>query len=255
MSESRKYQVKPKTQLTDEQTQYAMDEMNVRYFPREEKYSIDPVYNGQKYCLHTFIPSKGATPDKDGVYGMIKFRGAFQSEDEMNERAEFLIRYVDSFHTVYHGYMGRYFPATVSSKYSEEVNEIDIKKKSIEVVSDSVKEAKLKERKEIEEIKEREKKLVAEVESDPDPQEQYTCMRVKRAQLLYTITETLAKIEDMKKTCRETDDKIKQIDEASPHFKEQYLEKYMEARRNAGIPETDDSLIKYMGDDFSVDEL
>ena len=65
--------------LTDEQTDEALKELNVDNFiekyPRVERFYCDPSILDQKYSLVSFIPAKGASPDEDGIYGMIKTRG------------------------------------------------------------------------------------------------------------------------------------------------------------------------------------
>ena len=135
----------------------------LKKYPRLERVFADPAIPNQQYCLASFVPSKDAVPDKDGIYGMVKFRGAYNTLDELNERAEFLIQNVDSYHKIYHCYTGKPFPATSSSKYSAETSEVDIRKKVTKVISDDIRQQKMEERKEIEEIKEREKRLLEEI--------------------------------------------------------------------------------------------
>ena len=79
-----------------------------------------------------------------------------QHEQEADQRAEFLIRNVDSYHQIYHTYVGRPFPMTASSKYSAETNEIDIRKEMTESISNDVKQKKQDELKTVQEIKKRE---------------------------------------------------------------------------------------------------
>ena len=100
--------------LSEDEVNEAMKELNVKdfvsKFPKFEKFYADPKLDNQVHCLVSFFPSKGATPDSDGVFGMLKVRGTFQTQDEADLRAEYLIRNVDSFHSVYHTYVGRPFP-------------------------------------------------------------------------------------------------------------------------------------------------
>ena len=164
-------------------------------YPKLERMYVDPSQAGQKYSLVSFIPSLNATPDKDGIYGMIKVRGTFPTEDEANARAEYLIRNVDSYHKIYHVLTGRPFPATSSSKFSHATTEIDIRNKIKTVVSEDVKKQKDDENKVINEIKDREKKLLEESkrnknEEPANPLEEYTTQKVKFAQLVWTYNET-----------------------------------------------------------------
>jgi hypothetical protein len=92
--------------LSESELGQAMSELNVRdhvsKFARFDRLYADPTIPNQNICLHSFVPAKGASPDQDGVYGMIKIRGVFATEDEANQRAEFLIKNNDSYHKIYH---------------------------------------------------------------------------------------------------------------------------------------------------------
>jgi hypothetical protein len=129
--------------LTENDVSHAMKELNVTSFvdrfPRVEKFYADPnIPSLQTYSLISFLPAIGATPDKDGVFGMLKVRGTFGTEEEANLKAENLIRTVDSYHSIYHIYTGRPFPLTNNKKYINEVLEIDLKKKAVEINSTEI---------------------------------------------------------------------------------------------------------------------
>jgi hypothetical protein len=92
----------------------------------------------------------------------IQLRGNYSTEMESNQRAEYLIRNVDSYHQIYHAYVGRPFPITNSSDYSAVTDEIDIRKDTATAMSNAVKDKKEIEQQQIKEIKEREKQLIEE---------------------------------------------------------------------------------------------
>ena len=129
--------VSKKVVLSDEEVETGMKVLNkdIR-FAQVEQHFADPSQFGQKITLVSFIPSKGAKPDKDNIYGMMKVRGVYATEDEANERAEFLIRNVDSYHEIFHAYVGRPFPITTSEMYSDEIKQIDIRKKTTDIISE-----------------------------------------------------------------------------------------------------------------------
>ncbi|NBT86524.1 MAG: hypothetical protein EBT45_08565, partial [Alphaproteobacteria bacterium] len=112
-----------------------------------------PVLDMQKIGLVSFVPAKGAKPNDRGIYGFAKLRGNFANEAEANERAEFLIKTHDSYHQIYHTYVGRPFPITSSSDYSKEINRVELNKQMTEAIGQDVKEKREKEQREIEEIK------------------------------------------------------------------------------------------------------
>lgn len=225
-------------------------------FTQVEKYYADPTIYGQNICLVSFIPSRGAKPDKDNIYGMMKVRGVFGSEQEANDRAEYLIKNVDSYHEIYHTYVGRPFPITTSDMYSNEIETIDIKKKTTDVISQDILAKKKHEKDEIEQMKTREKNLLEESkkhdeDSPLDEFEQYITQQVKRAQLIWTYKETLKKVEQMKESIQKSSLIIKDMELDNPDFIEKYKEKYYQARKEANLKEEDDnSFLQYLGKDL-----
>ena len=245
--------------LTDEQTASAMAELNntafVEKFPRVDKTYADPPINLQTYGLVSFVPAKGATPNEHGIYGFAKLRGNFSTESEADQRAEFLIRNVDSYHQIYHTYVGRPFPITVSSKYSAETNEIDIRKETTKTMSTSVKEKKMEEKKIIDDMKQREEELIAESKRDPDdvdPFDTYITLKVKKAQLSWTYLEHQKKMAEVRTILRSTKTTLDEMDVEFPDFQNQYFDKYMQARKSAGFEDKDitqDNFMKFLVED------
>jgi|694.fasta_scaffold61936_6 hypothetical protein len=256
--------------LTNEETQEAMKVLNntdfIKKFPSVDRTYADPAIPMQNIALISFTPAKGATPNENGVFGFAKIRGTYATEVEAEQRAEFLIRNVDSYHQLYHLYVGRPFPITFSSKYSAEMTEIDIRKETTKSISENIKEEKNKEQKTIKEIKEREQALLEESEkaknddglNDPqnDPYEEYITLCVKKAQLSWTFFEHLKKMNEVREIILKTRAALVKKDEEYPDFKEKYFEKYMDARKKSGldekIRETQDNFLKYMVEDILI---
>jgi len=249
---SNTFRISPKVDLTTEETTNAMQDLVVKDFvqkyPSTERTFADPSIPGQRLCLVSFVPSVDAKPDKDGVYGMFKVRGSYETEEECDTRAEQLIREVDSYHKIMHAFVGKPFPATTSSKWSADHTDIDIKKKATEVISKDIKKQRQDDKKEIDEIKDRERKLLEDVEKDFDPYERYIELRVKKAQLVWTYIETRKKMDEMKDSILNTREEIKELDEENPDFISSYRDKYMQARKDAGLKEDDASFLTYLGD-------
>lgn len=223
-----------------------------------DRYYADPNQHGQNICLVSFIPSTGATPDKDNIYGMMKVRGVYATEEEANERADFIIRNVDSYHEIFHCKVGRPFPVTEDNEFASTVNSIDIRKKTTELISKDILSKKKEEKEEMEGIQEREKKLLEESKKAQEGEQmdifdEYITMNVKRAQLLWTYKETKEKLKQMKTSYLQSIERIKEIDIEKPEFKEEYKEKYMSARRDAGIPDEKNSFVEYLGLDIETD--
>jgi hypothetical protein len=226
--------------LTEDEVSNAIEDLDnssfIRKYPSVERKYADPVEPLQRVGLISFVPAKGATPNSSGVYGFAKLRGNYPTDLEASERAELLIRTTDSYHQIYHAFVGRPFPCTLSSKYSDETTEIDIRKSMTESISASIKNKKKSEGREVQEIEEREKQLLEESKRDSeDPIEHYTTLRVKKAQVTWTYLETLKKIEEMKATIITTRKQIEEIDKESPEYADQYFKKYCDARSASGL--------------------
>lgn len=251
--------------LNENETKAAMEELNintyVKRFPNIERRYADPAVDLQKIGLISFVPAKGATPNDKGVFGFAKLRGNFATELEANERAEFLIRNIDSYHQIYHTFVGRPFPITLSSDYSKEVSRVDLRKEMTKDISYDVKSKREKEEQDIEDIKRREQELLSEAkrkeENPNDPElvlDEYITLRVKKAQLTWTYLETEKKMKEMVSILAKTKKDIEEMERKNPENKEKYFEKYMKSREKANLDlETHkDNFIKYMVEDFEL---
>ena len=109
-----------KPPLSEEEMVDAMVALNdttfVAKFAKVDRVYSDPAIPMQNISLFSFTPAKGATPNSNGVFGFGKIRGTYNTPQEAEERAEYIIRSVDSTHQVFHSYTGRPFPITNSSK-------------------------------------------------------------------------------------------------------------------------------------------
>ena len=245
--------------LSDTEVTEAMKVLNntgfVKNFLSVERRYADPVDPMQKFGLISFVPAKGATPNEHGIYGFAKLRGNYPTDNEANERAEFLIRNVDSYHRIYHAYVGRPFPITTSPDFSGERREIDIRKSMVDSVSSSIKGKKDEERKEIQEIEAREKQLLEDTKKDEeDPADHYTTLRVKKAQLTWTYCETMKKLDDMKNIIIKTRNQIAEMEKEDDSYSKNYFEKYCNARKESGLDNSNikDSFMKFMVEDIDI---
>ena len=248
----------PQVDISPKQLEELHKELNVDIRQYQvDRYYTDPAQIGQKIALVSFVPSSGAKPDKDNIYGMMKVRGVFENESDANIRADFLIRNVDSYHEIFHCHVGRPFPITTNNKYAHYVQKIDIKKKTTEIISEDIINKRQDEKQTVSEIKEREEKMLeeskrAEEGLPMDEYDEYITLNVKRAQLLWTYKETMKKFETMKESYEQSVKRIQELDEKCPNYQHDYMEKYMDARRDSGLPDDKDSFVKYMALDVST---
>ena len=246
--------------LTEEEVKNAMNTLNNKkfenFFLKVERRYADPVESMQRIGLFSFVPAKGATPNEKGVYGFAKLRGNYPTDQEANERAEYLIRNVDSYHQIYHTHVGRPFPCTVSSDYSEDTNEVDLKKSMTESVSHSIKQKKKTESQQIKEIEQREKELLEDTKKEKeDPVDFYTTLRVKKAQLAWTYLETQKKMDQMKESIIKTRSEIEKMDDENNSYSNDYFKKYCDARSASGLDNSthQDTFMKFLVEDVKLD--
>ena len=229
---------KPSNQtLTDDELALAVDDLHLKpNYPKFDGYYNDPILPTQQYGLVSFTPSNGASPNEKGFYGWAKVRGVFMTQTEADQKAEELIRR-DSYNTIYTIPVGRPFPLTLSSKYSAAVNEVDVRQDMKDSTSSYVKKVKEDEQRTVKDIKDREQALLKQGKDDsPDsPEDRYTTLQVKKAQLTWVYQESQKKMEEVKRSLIETRQKLESMDKENPTFRTSYVEKYLNARKESGF--------------------
>jgi len=208
----------------------------------------EPVPAQQKFCLHSFIPSPGAQPDADGVFGVVKFRGAFMTESEADEWATDLIRVHGCTSGIYVGYVGREFPLTAAKlDFVPEVREHDLKQKIDRMVKEHARSTREEEAKARREIEERQAALVAP--PDPDYEKSlhhYTTVQTKIATLKYNLAEIEKKRVELTAVQTMNEDIVRRLDAEFPAFKTQFVGEYIQEMEKVGLKES--PLLVYLRD-------
>lgn len=243
--------------LTNDELNSALKDLNVNNLYRKiDRTYADPPVNLQNFGLFSFIPAKGATPNEHGSYGYAKLRGNFASAMEANQHAERIVKDVDSYHQIFHTYVGRPFPLTNSSKYSAETEEVDLNKQISKDLSNDVKNKRIEDKREIQKIQERHDNLQKEVDREAaDPYENYITLRVKKAQLTWTYLEHQKKMVEVKEFIIKARKDIEELEVEHSDYKDTYYQKYMDARKDAGIKDdanSKDNFIKFMVEDADL---
>lgn len=225
-------------------------------FPKIERTYCDPPLPNQTFALVSFVPAPNAKADENGVYGCMKIRGVYGTIQEADDRAEHLIQYVDSMQTILTTFVGRPFPimAGNAQQYGAELRKIDVNKTIEEVDKVDREKKRLKEQKDIAEIKEREKLLKTDVatESKGKPiEERYTMARVKLSQLVFTAHDYRKRLDELKGLIVSAHNEVKAIE--TPELLEDYMGRYLAAREEAGLcndkDEIKNSFMQYMTDE------
>ena len=232
----------------------------VKKFAKVDRGIADPAISGQKIGLISFIPAVGAKPNELGVYGFAKLRGNYGNEDESSAAAEKIIREHDSAHTIFHTFVGKPFPMTVSENFADETSEIDIRREEVKAIASAIKNKKKDDSQIAAEMQEREAELHADVcEDKPAAEieiEDYTTLNVKNAQISWTYIETLKKMKDMRIIIEKARIDIKKANAANPDLSAQFFARFKAAREKAGFKNSDDEykkgFIRYMLEDVSL---
>uniref|UniRef100_A0A6C0LW32 Uncharacterized protein n=1 Tax=viral metagenome TaxID=1070528 RepID=A0A6C0LW32_9ZZZZ len=257
---------------SDTHTKLSGDELNnaitalsntsfVNKFPRVDRNFADPPVPLQNIGLFSFIPAKGATPNKNGVFGFAKIRGNYNTDVEASAKAESIIRSIDSAHTIFQAYVGRPFPVTLSEDYCSETTEVDIRRETTEAVSDSIKSKKLDDQKIAKELHDREEELMRDttpgmIDAETVNQDHYVTMNVKKAQLSWTYLEHVKKLKEVRDILNNTTAEIKRIDKTNPEFRDTFLEKYIAAREKSGLShkkeDFNEGFVRYLVEDVEL---
>jgi hypothetical protein len=226
---------------TDEEIREAMKELNINKpiekFKRIEKLYADPPIQGQQIGLFSFTPARGAKPDEDGIYGMIKCRGVFPTQREANERAEYIFRNVDTYHKIFHCQVGRPFPVTFDETYFEEKEEIELKKKVSEEESAFLKMSREEEEAVMNGLKDRMKTIKEEMEHPKPPSDiqEYITLQVKRASLQAHIQSLQKAMSQYQESCDMLVEHLHDFDKKDTSLKEQYVKEYLTEAEKVGI--------------------
>lgn len=245
---------KKRSDLSDEQVEAAKQELlrkdfiNLE-FPRTMKLGSDPPVNSQVYGLYSFIPAKGAKPDLQGSFGVIKLRGCYPTVEEAERWSEQIIRSVDTYAVIDMTWVGKPAPVMVNNEiYRGSTAEVDVRK-----VMDETQRAELKTKREAdlreqESIQRRHKELLADVneEKQPDDAETYTMMCVKRANALFAKENALKQLKEYDVLIEKMTKQLVEMDKQNPSLKEGVMKRYTDALASTGIRPENAPLIKYM---------
>jgi len=225
-------------QLQEEKTRLVNKEFTKLEYPIKRKFRVDPKVAGQVYGLVSFVPSKGAFPDSEGCYGVLRLRGNFGTELEADKWSDMIVRDFDNFAEIDYVYVGNDFPLMDTNEiYTRTTREIDVRKLTNDVVKAAQKEKEHKERKEIEDIQNRERKLLDKTHSQEEDESYddldfYVKLRFKKANALYTIHEAEKKMKEAHEVVQKTAKEIEDMDAKHPDFKDEFLARYEQAIKN-----------------------
>nr|QBK87212.1 MAG: uncharacterized protein LCMAC201_01140 [Marseillevirus LCMAC201] len=221
-------------QLTDLQTQAAAKELIVR-FPKVERLPVDPPIAGQNIGLFSF---RFLPKPVNGIYGFLKFRGAFSNEPEWVAHAKNIIRTIDSKHLLWPYQQGRWMPITTNEDFAQETLEVAQQEEIANIYNQKETDEQRKQAQSVREVKARERKLMDEsLRTEPDNSSlDYYAQQVMKVQQLESWLEEMRKRKrDMLKALNAGRDEIKRVDQSNPEYVDQVDERIRSIKEGIGL--------------------
>jgi hypothetical protein len=202
----------------------------------------DPALANQIYGLFSFTPARGVQPNKYGVFGTAKLRGNYATEEDSATAAESIVRHVDSANEIYTVLVGQEFPLTKEPRFVKDFENVDLSKNVEAAERQRIKDRRKEDKESARKMVDRERQMLEEHKQilegtyEEDPLDVYIRANVKRSQLQYTLEITEKKIEnDVKPAIAKVVAQIAAMDEQHPELRGHYKERYLEARKEAGL--------------------
>lgn len=245
--------------LTAAETAEALKNMCVSQYSKIDRKFDDPSVIGQTFGLYSFKPTLGSTPDADGNYGMLRLRGNFVTENEARRKAEELIKY-NSANKIFVVEIGR---SVFVKKALVDMNDVilvdDPENPASATIkyADLIKEETLEQKKEKEEVLQRERELLADVatdQSDKNPLDLYTELHKKRGTLTFHYKSFAAKLTELKANIIKVRERIAKMDDEHPSFKEEYVAYYEKHLAATGVKEAGDKMAMQIKASFGQDD-
>lgn len=221
-------------EFSESQVQDAKKELIVR-FPRVERLPVDPPIASQNWALFSF---KFLPKPVNGVYGFLKPRGVFATEDAWEKHAENIIRSVDSQHKIWPFKVGEWLPITTNEEFATETLEIgqqdQLKRIYNQQESNEEKEAKQR----VKDIKSREQKLredTGDRETDRTTLDYYAQKVMMVQQLETWLDEMRKRKRQMIKALQDGKKEIDELTEANPEYADNVDDKIKEIKGEIGL--------------------
>jgi hypothetical protein len=220
--------------LTPEETDVAFKDLIVK-FPKVERMPVDPPIAGQNVGLFSF---KLLPKPLNGVYGFLKFRGAFASQGEWENHAKNIIRIVDSKHHIWPYQQGRWMPITTNEDFAKETLEVSQQEELSNIFSQRETEQQKQEAQKVREVKSRERKLMEEMKrAEPDKSSiDYYAQQVMKVQQLESWLDMMRKRKrDMIKALKAGREEISRVETDHPEYKDQIDERIKQIKEEVGL--------------------
>ena len=223
-------------ELNDDQLNHAAKDLIVK-FPKIERLPKDPPIAGQLYGAYSF---KLLPKPVNGVYGFLKFRGAFNTLDEFEKHARAIIKSYDSKHHIFPFKTGEWAPITVNEDFVKEVLSVKENDEIVDIFNNRQTEEQKSEAQKVKEVKDRERILMEQArkkEVDKSTIEYYT-QKLMSIEQVESWLDTLRKRKrQMRRALMDYKSEVDRIEKEHPEYKEKYLEERKRILGEIGLPE------------------
>jgi hypothetical protein len=138
----------------------------------------------------------------------------------------------------------------LESKYCKETKDVDVRMKLENVAREHMKQQREQEQREMEEIRDRQKQLLADTSEKAeiayDDLDFYVSLRVKLAQARLMQEESEKQVKKCGKVIQQTKKQINDLDEKFPRYQQEYQSKYTNALDAIGGDTQNNKMIEYM---------
>jgi vacuolar-type H+-ATPase subunit I/STV1 len=196
---------------------------------------VDPPLAGQNYGLFSF---KLFPKPVDGVYGFLKFRGAFNTEDDFMRHSKYIIQSVDSKHKIFPYPQGHWFPITIEERFAKETVEVSDKDTLSNIYNEKEKDEANKQREAMKSIEDRRKMLMEESKREkPDTESlRYYAEKVMQVEQINDWLENLRKRKrDLTNALAKSKEEIDRLNMEHPEYKEKVKEEIDGIRQEIGL--------------------
>lgn len=218
--------------LTDDETKQAMKEL-VRTYPKVVRNKCDPEIPRQDIGNISF---KLLKEPKDGVHGIFIVRGVFEDVDKATDRAELIIKTVDSTVPIHQFYMGYWGLITNNEQFTSDQLDVKTSEQEKALRDRAQKEADLKSEQIKKELKDRKAELEKErTTEDFDTLDYFTTQRVSERELRGFIKRKEEDLITQKNSLKKVQGIIGELKKKHPEYDDQWLDNYNKARERAGL--------------------
>ena len=210
------------------------------YYPKVVRSQIDEPINNQTVGCVSYMLFDEPKELRNGskVYGFLKLRGNWSTQEQAEAQASKIIREMDSKNKIRLAPIGHWLPITEEDAFCKEQVDVKTKEDEIALRDKAVREKIAKQKKIMREIREREEELKSgDIYDDPTSLTYYSMRRVTEMKLVESRDKIKEQLNSIQGTLNKVRQELKQLELKSPEYKDQWIDRYNEERKKGGLPD------------------